>query len=380
MVVLSGIVGYVFRTKCSNKNDEDDFDGENPFGSMDHDGGFGHRTGASRSELRRDSQLLADEGDSIHQMSELGHGMGGMGGMGGGYGNNAAPIGAMGAGAAAAGAYALHRGDSTGQNSNNLPGLQRGDTMNPRPPTMIQRHYAAQQHQQQQQSVPHMPSFQPGQIVYPSAQINQSGPYPTFPNNNGNAAVPIGGVFPSSGNSNNGHGGGGGGGNLNRNQSYREQYPTNAMNGNGDYQYGDNNNDYADNIMQQQRSGTPEYANPQQYFHQASDSFGSGVGVSSPFDDGNASPARNAMQQGQGQQYQHHNHQYNNSMNARYDAALNNNNNGPSEALYADNQPYSSGGRDGAMKGSERAKRTLSVRNGGAIDEEGPRDSVYGGM
>lgn len=341
---------------------------------MDHDGGFGgsgHRTGASRSELRRDSQLLADEGDSIHQMSELGHGMGGMGG----YGNNAAPIGAMGAGAAAAGAYALHRGDSTGQNNNaNLPGLQRGDTMNPRPPTMIQRHYAQQQ--QQQQSVPQMPSFQPGQIVYPSAQINQSGPYPTFPNNNGNNGIPIGGVFPSSGNSNNGHGGGG---DLNRNQSYREQYPSNAMNG-GDYQYGDNN-DYTDNMQQQQqRSGTPEYANPQQYFHQASDSFGSGVGVASPFDDGNASPARNAMQgqQGQGQQYQQH-HQYNNSMNARYDAALHNNG-GPSETLYADNQPYTSGGRDGAMKGSERAKRTLSVRNGGAIDEEGPRDSVYGGM
>jgi hypothetical protein len=33
------------------------------------------------------------------------------------------------------------------------------------------------------------------------------------------------------------------------------------------------------------------------------------------------------------------------------------------------------------MKGSERAKRTLSVRNGGAVDgDEPPRDSVYGGM
>lgn len=38
------------------------------------------------------------------------------------------------------------------------------------------------------------------------------------------------------------------------------------------------------------------------------------------------------------------------------------------------------GTREGAMKGSDRAKRTLSVRNGGAVDDDGPRDSVYGGM
>ena len=305
--------------------------------------------------------MLADEGDSIHQMSELGHG--GVNSYG-----NAAPIGAMGAGAAAAGAYALHRGDSTGQN-NNLPGLQRGDTMNPRPPTMIQRHYAQQQHQQQMPQ--QMPSFQPGQIVYPSAQINQSGPYPTFPNNSNN--VPVGGVFPSSGNSNNGHS------DLNRNQSYREQqqqYPSNAMNGNGDYQYQDN--DYANDMQQQHRSGTPEYANPQQYFHQASDSFGSGVGVSSPFDDGNASPARhhnnNVLQSQQGQQQ----YQYDNG---RYDAGLLNDN-GASKTLYAP-EPYlqqQNSSREIPMKGSERAKRTLSVRNGGAVDDETPRDSVYGGM
>lgn len=346
VVVLSGIVGYVFRTKCSNKNDEDDFDGENPFGNMDDNGGFGHRHGASRSELRRDSQLLADEGDSIHQMSELGHG--------GAYGN-AAPIGAMGAGAAAAGAYALHRDNSIGNNNgNNLPGLQRNDTMNPRPPTMIQRHYAAQAQQQGmmgQQQQPQMPSFQPGQIVYPSAQINQSGPYPSFPlpNSNPASAVPVGGVFPS-GNSNNGH--------------QQQQYPSNAMN---DYQYGTDNDGYV-NEMQPQRSGTPEYANPQQYFHGPSDSFSSGAGISSPFEDSNASPARNVLQQGQYSTSPPQHQQF-----GRYDT----NTQGMQEnLLYTNNGAQ----RDNAMKGSDRARRTLSVRNGGAVDEDAPRDSVYGGI
>ena len=351
VVVLSGIVGYVFRTKCSHKNDEDDFDGENPFGNVDdtHGGAFGggggHRSGASRSELRRDSQLLADEGDSIHQMSELGHG--------GSYGNTA-PIGAMGAGAATAGAYALHRDNSTGNsnnnNNNNLPGLSRNDTMNPRPPTMIQRHYAAQAQQQQ------MPSFQPGQIVYPSASMNQNGPYPSFPQSGG--GVPVGGVF-----------------NSNANQQ-QQQYPSNAMN---DYQYGGDNEGYEGQQGQgqyPQRSGTPEYANPQQYFHQASDSFSSGVGIQSPFEDANASPARNnnttafnnqhqtqyVPSQQQQQQYGYEQHRQ--PMEAN-------------ETLYSSAQAT---GRDGAMKGSDRARRTLSVRNGGAVDDETPRDSVYGGM
>jgi len=306
------------------------------------DDGFGGAP--SRSELRRDSQLLADESDSIHQMSELGHGVGSYG--------NAAPI-AMGAGAAA-GAYALNRGNSTGNNNQNLPGLQRNDTMNPRPPTMIGRHYAAQA----QQGPPPMPSFQPGQIVYPAGH-NQSGPYPAF-----GGGVPVGGVFPSSGSSNGHH-------DLNRNPTYREQYPSNANNI-GDY-YQQQDNGYEQ--QQPQRSGTPEHANPQQYFHQASDSFGSGIGNPSPFDDMNASPARNQMQQ---QAVNFGNMGYNNS-NLGYDQ---------SQQQYEQLQPSNAAigygqlsSREGAMKGSDRAKRTLSVRNGGAVDgDDAPRDSVYGGM
>lgn len=334
--------------------------------------------------MRRDSQLLADEGDSIHQMSELGHGYSS---------SNAAPIAAAGAAmGAGAGAYALHRGNSTAnsQGGASLPGLQRNDTMNPRPPTMIQRHYAGQAYaqQQQQQQQMHqmhqqqMPSFQPGQIVYPNMSSNQSGPYPTFQPSPGN--VQVGGVFPAST-----------GGDLNRNQSYREQqqqqYPSNAVVGNdyggyGTSQDGHNNNngygsqqDHLNNDNVPQRSGTPEYANPQQYFHQASDSFsssagiGGGGGVQSPFDDGNASPARNyghPLNSNQQQQCTG----YNNN------TGYNGNGNEGMETLYPQQQQQSHG-RDGNVRVAERAKRTLSVRNGGAVlDDDAPRDSVYGGM
>lgn len=341
--MLSGIVGYFFRTKCSNKNDQDDFDGENPFGNMDD--GFGGAP--TRSELRRDSQLLADDSDSIHQMSELGHGAGSY--------SNATPI-AMGAGAAA-GACALNRGNSTNDNNyDNLPGLQRNDTMNPRPPTMIQRHYAAQAQQgMAPPQPPAMPSFQPGQIVYPAGQHNQSGPYPAF-----GGGVPIGGVFPSSSSNNGLH------------------YPSNATGDYGVGGYQQDNNGYDQQFQQQQqqdlpqRSGTPEHANPQQYFHQASDSFGSGIGGPSPFDDGNASPARNQMP------YQHQGqHQANFSNNGYNTNGYNDTQGYEHQSSYEQVKPI----REGAMKGSERAKRTLSVRNGGAGDaDDMPRDSVYGGM
>lgn len=354
VVVLSGIVGYFFRQKCSKDKDEDDaahfYDGsENPFGTVNS--AYGNQ---SRGDMRRESQMLADgmddgmDGNSIHQMSELGHNNGpvGMGMYNGGmpqdpYSNvNAIPVGGiMGAGgagaAAAAGAYGLNRADTSvsgghgmpmsGSNGN-LPGLSRNDTMNPRPPTMIQRHYAAQQQMAMNNSgPPPMPSFQPGQVVdpstyYPSNQLNQAGPYPSFQPAGGPAALSHQSSMRN-----------GPGGNLARNGTL-----SNEGHGNMD--------EYP------ARSGTPEYNNPQQYFHQAHDSFSS---QTVPFGE---SPDRR--------------------MN---DAPM------PDYASQATTlpgypNPYA---RDTSqmVEGNARAKRTLSVRNGG-LDDGGDnvRNSVYGGM
>lgn len=293
VVVLSGIVGYFFRTKCSNKNDADDYDGENPFGTIDNAYGS---SGQSRAELRRDSQLLADGADdaSIHQMSELGHG------SSSGY----AMVG--GAGAAAAGAYGLNRANTT--MTNTPPGLQRADTVTPRPPTMIQRHYA--------NMAAHQPQFQPGQIVQPGQYYstnpsNQSGPYPSFPPGMMAAGAAAAGA---------GYG-------HSRGYSSEQQ------------QYGD---------MPPQRSGTPEHQNVQQYFHQAHDSYSSTA---------NATMGAGTMPGGGGA------------------AGAN-----PFESQQGATARQQAG--DG-MDSQTRARRTLSVRNGGLDDpSEGGavRDSVYGGM
>lgn len=217
MVVLSGIIGYVFRTRCKNDKD-DEFEGENPFGDLD--GAYG--ANQTRGEMRRDSQLLPDEDDaSIHQMSEMGH-----------Y-ATAAPVMAAGAGMGAAAAYGLNRAPTS---ASNLPGLARSDTVNPRPPTMIQRHYAAMNNQP---AAP-MPSFQPGQIVnpgqyYPSAQMNQAGPYPNF---SAGAGAGVGAAAGAAG------------------MRDRAASPENA--------YGHHQQQHSLDNGIPMRSGTPEYQNPQQ--------------------------------------------------------------------------------------------------------------------
>ena len=315
VVVLSGIVGYFFRTKC-NKKEDTDYD-ENPFGNMDAAYGAAGAA-ATRSEMRRDSQLLADD-DSVHQMSELGHGNNpnmntyGSGNGGSAYGGNAGNYAMAGAGAAAAagaaGAYGLNRGNSTAHGTP-PPGLSRNDTVTPRPPTMIQRHYA---NMAQHNSNP-MPSFQPGQVIqpgqfFPTGQMNQSGPYPSFPPG---AAPAVGGAAAAAGYAQ-GH---------QRGYSHEQQQQQQE-------QYSD----------MPQRSGTPEHSNVQQtYFHQAHDSYSSQ----------NTGPAAGVRTSGGG---------------------LHN----PFESSNSLQQ------REGVMDPNVRARRTLSVRNGGMDDVE-VRNSVYGGM
>jgi len=305
VVVLSGIVGYFFRTKCSNKND-DDYDGENPFGTIDN----AYGANQSRGEMRRDSQLLADD-DSIHQMSEMGHN------SNNGHGGYAMAGAAAAAGGAAA--YGLNRANTTMTNA--PPGLQRADTVTPRPPTMIQRHYANMA-AHTNNPMPNGQSFQPGQIVnpggyYPSSQINQSGPYPSFP--------PGGGQAAAAGAAGAGYGHSRGFSNDQQQQGYASQdLPV--------------------------RSGTPEYNNPQQYFHQAHDSYSSMANASGAA----AGSANNPF----------------GSSNNLSGAA----------AGYGQAGAASSTARQPGMDSQTRARRTLSVRNGGLDDPEGVRDSVYGGM
>lgn len=338
VVVLSGIIGYFFRTKCRNSKDEDyidnDYDGTNPFGSIDNAyGGNG-----SRGDLRRDSHLLMDDDDgqnSVHQMSELGHDrvfVGGDSGMAGsGIYANAAPV-MAGVAAGAAGAYALNRSPTS---TSPLPGLARADTVNPRPPTMIQRHYAHQQAQGLQGPPPAMPSFQPGQIVnagayFPSNQSNQSGPYPSFPP----TSIPVGGYVQR-------------GPSTRDISQLRTISPENTM-------YANVSASATSELPH--RSGTPEFSNPQQYFHSLQDS-----------DVGNSavpSPARDLPMPGQASMYGDHG------------AASGSQGYGASDVLESySGTPAGQNGRH-----SDEQAKTLIVRNGNVHDIDIVRDSVYGGM
>lgn len=382
VVVLSGIIGYFFRTKCRTDKDDDanDYDGTNPFGSIDN----AYGSSASRGDLRRESQMLADEDDaaSAHQMSELGHGGDRM------YANAApAMMGAgAGAGVGAVGAYGLNRAPTSGSSS--LPGLARSDTVNPRPPTMIQRHFAHQQQQQQYMNQPPMPSFQPGQIVsqpsyFPGGQSNQSGPYPSFaagagvpPSNNGYSSSSYPDAVMQQYGSN-----------------YRSISPEQSMHpgyASDRYQQSGNGGHSAPAELPQ-RSGTPEFTNPQQYFHAVNDSY-SASAQNSPARLGGNGNGHSALPSidvdGQGP-FADYNQQYQGQ--SQY----------PSRGQLADdreqddvidayrgvpapsqqyNQQYSNQLRSGpTMNPAERGKRTLSVRNGHP-DSDTVRESIYGGM
>ncbi|BGP15541.1 hypothetical protein JCM10213v2_003520 [Rhodosporidiobolus nylandii] len=175
IVVLAAAAVWVF--KRFNRSTDDDDDHLSPFDKDDFrrqsvmlddvdgavaGGGYAHSLSSYRNGVGASSAgMMAAAGGGFHspQMSE--HSLHSLHGETGYYGHG--PQGS-------------------------LPGLARGGTLNnPRPPTMIQNHYA-----HQQAFGGGMPSFQPGQIVNPSALGGGGvgGDFGAFPGAGGNVSPP----------------------------------------------------------------------------------------------------------------------------------------------------------------------------------------------
>ncbi|GAA6023582.1 hypothetical protein JCM10207_005722 [Rhodosporidiobolus poonsookiae] len=191
IVILAAAAVWLFKKV---NRDSDDDDQVSPF---------------DKDEFRRASVMLDDVDDgyshSLGSYRNAGHGGGA--GQGGFHSpqmsehslQDLSGLGAMGLGRSGTMMSAGSAGG--GMHGGALPGLARGGTLHsPRPPTMIQNHYAHQQAQQAQYGV--MPSFQPGQIVAPPPAAYGAGAGGGYPDVYGGAgpspyaAAAAGGLAP----------------------------------------------------------------------------------------------------------------------------------------------------------------------------------------
>ncbi|GAA6042562.1 hypothetical protein JCM8097_003130 [Rhodosporidiobolus ruineniae] len=191
IVVLATAAVWVFKYFNRERDDDDQI---SPF---------------DKDDFRRQSVML-DDVDDGYARSLTGHFAGPPGGGGGGFHSPQmsehslhsmhGELGMMGAGAGMLGRSntVLSAGHNGGPA---LPGVARNGTLHaPRPPTMLQHHYAAHQHQQQYGAGPGaMPSFQPGQIVAPPPAAYGAAPrgFPDVYAGAGPSPYAAAGLYPS---------------------------------------------------------------------------------------------------------------------------------------------------------------------------------------